>query len=161
MPKVRKGFSILLLTIFFGIVIVGGGLFYYYKTFMPKTGWKKISGCVASSGVNYNYQFFGKENWYSVTGNMGCGKSYQDAESWGLKDQTITGETKDVAQVTVLLTNTKPASVDSSAFNYFNVPNKDDLFLELGKISVYAGTDNFIVTDEEWQYIQKSFRFKK
>jgi len=140
---------------FFGWTFLGKHL-----TFWPKSGWKKIEGCVAYSGTDYKYQFYGKKDWRLVTPDMGCGKSYQDAQTWGYKDRLVAGQSTDVSQTTVLLSTLKPSSYDKNIFEYFPVPKAKDLYLELGRITVQTGSETISITDHEWQYLKTSFRFK-
>lgn len=150
------------LLVVLGIAVVGlGGYGIYYWSKLPKSGWKTIKGCVASSGKNIDYQFYGKSDWYSVTPDMGCGKKYEDAESWGLKNKDIGTEKTDVALITVLIQSTKPAEYDGNSFAYFSMPEMEDVYSELGRITANIGTEILGITNDEWQYIKNSFRFKK
>lgn len=150
-------FAIIILCVI-GVGAISWGAYYWYK--LPKSGWQKIEGCVSSGSTRANYQFYGKENWQSVTPDMGCGKSYTDAETWGIKDKKINNETSDYSQITILLVNSKPSEVDADNFAYIQIPASDS-YIELGRITAHTGSETIGISDSEWQYLKKSFRFTK
>ena len=91
---------------------------------------------------------------------MGCDNEYKNAESFGLKDQQIGDQTADATQTTVLLFNTKPSTFDSSSMAYFDVPDVENLYLELGRITVVSDDETIGITDKDWEYLKNSFKFK-
>jgi hypothetical protein len=142
------------------IIIVGLGYGTFARFTFPKSGWKTIKGCVTAGGKDVNYQFFGQDEWQGVTEDMGCGKTYTDAESWGLKDYDLNGSKSDYVQITILAYNSKPSTYDKSAFEYYAVPGKGGYYIEFGRITISPDTNDLNISDAEWEYIKKSFKFK-
>ena len=96
-----------------------------------------------------------------VTENMGCGTQYKDAESWGLKNQEINGEKRDVAQITVLAVKIIPSNYDKESQEYLAVPFENNAYIELGRITASTPSGDFKISDKDWGYIKNSFRFKE
>lgn len=139
--------------------ILGGTFLGKHFTFWPKTGWKQVSGCVAYSGQEVDYQFYAPKDWFLITPDMGCGTSYADAQSFGLKDQIIADEISNIALGTILLMESTPSDYDTNSFDYLTVPDNGKI-LELGRITVHDGDKTTGLTDQEWVYLKNSFRFK-
>lgn len=141
-------------------MIVFGGVYFFRTKSTTKVGWKTIQGCVAKDGKEIKYQFLGKNEWEIITENMGCDKDYPEAQTFGLKNQ-IVGETlTDVSQTTILLFEMKPSIFDESAFEYFSVPKFENTYLEFGRITMNSNNQKIGISDNEWELVKNSFRFK-
>lgn len=127
-----------------------------------KLYWKKFEGCVVAGEKNVNYEFMGKKSWDLVTPDMGCGRKYQDAESWGLLDKKMGENITDIAQFTVLVTDVKPTAYDTNAFEYLAIPGVSDQFIEIGRINATdtQSGESYGITDKEWQHLKNSFKSK-
>ena len=160
MHKFKAAISVLLIIAICIVAAgaIGYGAYWWYK--LPRAGWQKIQGCVNSTDIEAKYQFYGKSNWYLLTPDMGCGKTYPDAETWGIKDKTVNNETSDYSQITILLVNAKTNTSDENHFAYFGIPDQDGWYIELGRITADTGSEVIGITDKEWQYIKNSFRFR-
>jgi len=141
-------------------VIISAGLYLYQTKVATKAGWKTMEGCVEKDGKEIKFQFLGKEEWQLVTENMGCGKDYPEAQTFGLKNQTVGDQLTDVSQITILLFDMKPSTFDQSAFEYFTVPKTDSTYLEFGRITMNSKDQKIGITDEEWESVKKSFKFE-
>ena len=149
------------LTIFVFVYQIAGFTFLCKNmSLWPRPGWKKITGCVATPQKEIKYQFYGKENWYLVTKDMGCKKQYPDAESWGLQNLQIDDTKSDIAQITVLLFDIIPSEYNRNTHEYLAVPSQEGIYLELGRITAIYPTEKYGISDKEWKYVKNSFKFK-
>ena len=156
----RKGLTTMAIVAIVALILVVAVASYYSLKIMPKSGWKIIHGCVSENGKKVEYQFYGKNNWQLVTENMGCDKDYPEAQTFGLKNQSIGDQVTDVSQTTMLLFDTKPSTYDEASLTYYDVPNAENLYFELGRITMTSGDTTIGITDTEWDYLKKSFKFK-
>jgi hypothetical protein len=143
------------------IIVAGVAYFASARYYFPKRGWKVISGCVTAGDKEVNYRFYAKSDWESVTKEMGCGKTYTDAQSWGENDVEYEGSVSDYTQVTILAYEGKPSTYDTNASEYFAVPDKDGYYIELGRITISPNINEMNITDAQWEYIKKSFKINK
>lgn len=121
--------------------------------------WQKITGCIVVNGQEVNFEFSGKKEWVLVTENMGCGKSYEGAQSWGLKDKVVSGEKMNIALISAIAYSSKPDDSSDSNFAYFEVPDQDGWYLALQRISATIQGTNYALSDSEWQRVKDSFKF--
>ncbi len=156
MKKISK-FNVFVLL---GIILATIAALLYWQYNIPKSGWKVIEGCVDYGSGEIDYHFYGLEEWELVTEDMGCGQTYETAQSFGLKDKDIGDRIDDITQVTVALYDSKPSSHEESFFTYHGVPGQDGTYLELGRISITTPTTSYKIDDTEWKYLKNSFKFK-
>jgi len=144
-----------------GVLLVLGisGYFLFKHYSHPKTGWKNISGCVSENSIEYNYSFNIKENWQLISTDFGCGKEYENAQTYGILDADFGDRIEDVSQVAIALYGSKPSSYNSNEVEYFSITDGKNVYLEFARISVNNGDMEYKISDEEWDYIKDSFRF--
>lgn len=146
--------------LFLANYLTGGLLWRKAQMSWPALTWKKYEGCVVSGNQTVNYEFRGKRNWALVTSDMGCGQTYQDAQSWGIMDGEINGETADIAQFTILSISAAPEVFDEDVLSYVTVSESNNAYLELGRVTVHDGDKEYGITDGEWEYLKDSFKAK-
>lgn len=141
-----------------GVVIIAVALVLIANYFWQTRTWKTINGCVSYEGKNYEYSFAGKRNWHATSADMGCGTSYDEAQTWGLVDHKVGDKKRTIGQISVLVSVVKPNSPDDNAFRYVALPDRD-IYVEVGRITGEIDSKTFGVTDQQWQKIKDSFQF--
>lgn len=147
----------ILLIVFCAVSISTVCYFALRHFYLPKKDWRVIKGCVSENNEEIDYQFYGKNNWSSVTPNMGCGKDYTNVESFGIKDYSTGQDTINLTQITVTIQKAKPDSYDNNIFEYYKAKDSD-LYLEIGRITSVINNEVNLLSDSEWKYLKNSVK---
>lgn len=144
------------------VVAAAAVAFFVYKYYyFPIDGWKVMKGCVSQGGTVVNYSFYAKDEWEQITTEFGCGNKYENAETFGLVDKPEGENITDISQLAIALYDSKPSTYDENSLEYYEVG--ESLYLEFMRITVLdtIGGNEYKISDDDWDYIKKSFKVLK